>query len=191
MITIRSPDGEHARSSTDGKSLSLLTLDPTPAPSSPSPAFAFRRPVGTIGGVTLEARARILIVEDDETTREVLTMALSRDGYEIITAAEGAEAIEMAEREQPDLIVMDLSLPGVDGWQATGRLRGLDSTRHIPVIAVTAHALGSDRARALEVGCDDFETKPVEIPVLREKIRALLRPRFRIRGGNDEHKEAR
>jgi len=118
-------------------------------------------------------------------------MALSRDGYEIITAVDGAQAIDMAERDQPDLIVMDLSLPGIDGWQATGRIRATDATRHIPVIAVTAHAMSSDRARALDAGCNDFETKPVEISVLREKIRTLLKPRFRIAGSGIERNEAR
>jgi CheY-like chemotaxis protein len=118
--------------------------------------------------------ARILLVEDNDMNRNMLRRALERDGHEVTTAADGAVAIATARSQLPDLIVMDLSLPEVDGWEATARLKADEATRHIPVIALTAHALASDREKALAAGCDEYDTKPVDLPVLMGKIQGLL-----------------
>jgi CheY-like chemotaxis protein len=120
------------------------------------------------------ASRTILLVEDNEMNRDMLTRRLARRGYTVLSAVDGAEGLAMAEREAPDLILMDMSLPEVDGWEATTRLKRSPSTRAIPVIALTAHAMASDRESALAAGCDDFDTKPVELPRLLEKINALL-----------------
>jgi CheY-like chemotaxis protein len=120
---------------------------------------------------------RILLVEDNEMNRDMLTRRLARAGFEIVHAADGEEAIVKAVAETPDLILMDLSLPKIDGWEATRRIRATDSAGP-PVIALTAHAMAGDRERALAAGCDDFDTKPVDLPRLLGKIQALLaRPR--------------
>jgi CheY-like chemotaxis protein len=119
---------------------------------------------------------RILLVEDNELNRDMLTRRLVRNGFEVAIATDGEQAIESA-ASLPDLILMDLSLPGIDGWEATRRLKQAPSTRSIPVIALTAHAMAGDREKALEAGCDDFDTKPVDLPRLLSKIDALLRPR--------------
>jgi CheY-like chemotaxis protein len=117
---------------------------------------------------------KILLVEDNELNRDMLTRRLQRRGYAVVVAVDGIEGIALAEREAPDLILMDMSLPGVDGWEATTRLKRSPATRAIPVIALTAHAMASDRAQALAAGCDDFDTKPVELARLLGKIEALL-----------------
>lgn len=117
---------------------------------------------------------KILLVEDNEMNRDMLSRRLSRRGYDVVIAEDGAAAIDRAHRESPALILMDMSLPVMDGWEATRRLKSDERTRAIPVIALTAHAMTSDRARALEAGCDDFDTKPVEMRRLLGKIEAFL-----------------
>jgi CheY-like chemotaxis protein len=118
--------------------------------------------------------SRILLVEDNAMNRDMLMRRLMRKGYEILVAEDGAQAIETAREEHPDLILMDMSLPEIDGWEATRRIKADDATRAIPVIALTAHAMAGDRARALEAGCDDYEAKPVDFARLIDKIRARL-----------------
>jgi two-component system, cell cycle response regulator DivK len=121
---------------------------------------------------------KILYVEDNEDNLYMMSNRLTRRGYEVILARDGAEGIAMAGSEAPALILMDLSLPVIDGWEATRRLKAEALTRHIPVIALSAHAMAGDRERAIAAGCDDYDTKPVELPRLLEKITALLaRPR--------------
>jgi CheY-like chemotaxis protein len=117
---------------------------------------------------------RLLLVEDNEANRDMLTRRLERHGYRISIAADGREGLDAARREMPDLILMDMNLPEVDGWEATRQLKADAKTRHIPVIALTAHAMVSDRHRALQAGCDDYDTKPVELTRLRAKIEALV-----------------
>jgi CheY-like chemotaxis protein len=117
---------------------------------------------------------RILLVEDNEMNRDMLSRRLARRGYEVITAGDGLHGITVARAEQPDLILMDMSLPEMDGWEAARRLKSDRATLHIPVIALTAHAMSSDRQRALEAGCDDYDTKPVEFSRLLVKIQAAL-----------------
>jgi CheY-like chemotaxis protein len=119
--------------------------------------------------------SKILIVEDDEMNRDMLSRRLLRKGYQVATAEDGALGVSMAETEEPDLILMDMSLPALDGWEATRRLKMAPQTKAIPIIALTAHALSGDRERALKMGCDDYDTKPVELPRLLEKVEALLR----------------
>jgi CheY-like chemotaxis protein len=113
---------------------------------------------------------KILIVEDNEMNRDMLTRRLERRGFEIVCAVDGPEGVALAESEQPNLILMDVALGEMDGWEATTRIRANHATSHIPVIALTAHALESDRRRSVEVGCIDFETKPVSLPDLVAKI---------------------
>jgi two-component system, cell cycle response regulator DivK len=117
---------------------------------------------------------RILLVEDNEMNRDMLSRRLERKGYEVVLAIDGPSGVQQARTEAPDLILMDMSLPVLDGWEATRRLKADTATKHIPVIALTAHAMSSDREKALEAGCDDYDTKPVELPRLLEKIEALL-----------------
>jgi CheY-like chemotaxis protein len=117
---------------------------------------------------------KILLVEDNEMNRDMLTRRLERKGYSIVVALDGQEGLSLAESERPDLILMDMSLPVVDGWEATRRLKAADSTSRIPVIALTAHAFSDDRDKALAAGCDDFDTKPIELPRLLEKMERLL-----------------
>jgi len=121
----------------------------------------------------------ILIVEDNEMNRDMLSRRLERKGYDVILAVDGQSGIEMAQTQAPDLILMDMSLPLVDGWEATRRLKASIATQNIPLIALTAHAMSSDREKALEAGCDDYDTKPVEMTRLLEKIEALLDGEFR------------
>jgi CheY-like chemotaxis protein len=121
--------------------------------------------------------ARILLVEDNEMNRDMLSRRLTRNGYEVSIAVDGQQGADMALSERPDLILMDLSLPVIDGWEATRRIRANDATRRIPVIALTAHAMAGDREKAIEAGCDDYDTKPVEITRLLAKIAALLATR--------------
>jgi two-component system, cell cycle response regulator DivK len=116
----------------------------------------------------------ILVIEDNEMNRDMLSRRLQRKGYHVILAVDGRNGIAAAHSGTPDLILMDMSLPEIDGWEATRRLKADESTRRIPVIALTAHAMVSDRQRALEAGCDEFETKPVEFQRLLTKIRAML-----------------
>lgn len=118
--------------------------------------------------------ARILLVEDNEMNRDMLSRRLIRRKYDVIMAEDGAKGIEMARQHQPDLILMDMSLPVTDGWEATRVLKGDAATRAIPVIALTAHAMRGDRQKALDAGCDDYDTKPVDLKRLLSKIEALL-----------------
>jgi len=119
---------------------------------------------------------KILLVEDNEMNRDMLSRRLIRNGYEVSLAVDGQQGAEMALSERPDLILMDMSLPVIDGWEATRRIKANDATRRIPVIALTAHAMAGDREKAMEVGCEDYDTKPVEISRLLGKIAALLKP---------------
>jgi two-component system, cell cycle response regulator DivK len=116
----------------------------------------------------------ILIVEDNEMNRDMLSRRLERKGYEVLLAVDGEEGLEVARANTPDLILMDMSLPVVDGWEATRRLKADDRLKHIPVIALTAHAMANDRDKALEAGCNDYDTKPIELPRLLGKMDALL-----------------
>ena len=118
--------------------------------------------------------AKILLVEDNEMNRDMLSRRLEKKGYTVVMACDGGAGVAMARSEAPDLILMDMSLPVMDGWTATREIKKDDGTRHIPVIALTAHAMASDRDRALEAGCDDYDTKPIELPRLLGKIEALL-----------------
>ena len=117
---------------------------------------------------------KILIVEDNEMNRDMLSRRLARRGYQIVLAVDGGEGIAMATAESPDLILMDMSLPVVDGWEATRRLKAAPETASIPIVGLTAHAMSTDRDKCLAAGCDDFDTKPVEIARLLEKIERLL-----------------
>lgn len=118
--------------------------------------------------------ARILYVEDNEDNIYVVKNRLGRIGFTVLVATDGEQGVRMAAAERPDLILMDLRLPVLDGWEATRRIKAQPETRDIPVIALTAHAMTGDREKALEAGCDDFDTKPVELQRLLEKVRALL-----------------
>ena len=125
-----------------------------------------------------ELMVKILLVEDNEMNRDMLSRRLLRKGFEVVMAVEGGQAVSMAESEHPDLILMDMSLPVIDGWEATRRVKAAKATAHVPIIALTAHAMSGDREKALSAGCDDYDTKPIEMPRLLEKIDALLvRPR--------------
>ena len=117
---------------------------------------------------------RILLVEDNEMNRDMLSRRLARRGYDVLVAVDGEAGLDMATREMPGLILMDMSLPGLDGWEATRRLKANPATQAIRVIALTAHAMAGDREKALAAGCDDFDTKPVDLARLLEKIEALL-----------------
>ncbi|MGI8820376.1 MAG: response regulator [Chthoniobacterales bacterium] len=117
---------------------------------------------------------RILLIEDNEMNRDMLSRRLERRGYQVVLATDGENGVEMARADLPDLVLMDMSLPVLDGWEATRRLKADPATLHIPVIALTAHAMSSDRDKALEAGCDDYDTKPVELSRLLSKIEALL-----------------
>ena len=118
--------------------------------------------------------AKILLVEDNEMNRDMLSRRLIRKGYEVVMAIDGEQAVAMAQSEKPDLILMDMSLPVIDGWEATRRVKAAEASSRIPIIALTAHAMSGDRERALGAGCDDYDTKPIEMPRLLEKIDALL-----------------
>jgi CheY-like chemotaxis protein len=116
----------------------------------------------------------ILLVEDNEMNRDMLSRRLARKGYEVLIAVDGGQGVELALRAAPDLILMDMSLPVIDGWEATRRLKAAPATRQTPIIALTAHAMSGDREKALAAGCDDYDTKPIELPRLLAKIEALL-----------------
>jgi two-component system cell cycle response regulator DivK len=118
--------------------------------------------------------AKILLVEDNEMNRDMLSRRLIRNGFEVVMAVDGQQGVEMAASEKPDLILMDMSLPVMDGWEATRRVKDDAATKAIPVIALTAHAMVQDKEKAMAAGCDDFDTKPVEMPRLLAKINALL-----------------
>jgi two-component system cell cycle response regulator DivK len=119
---------------------------------------------------------RLLYVEDNEMNRDMLSRRLQRRGFEVLIAGDGEQGVAMAAAEKPDLILMDMSLPVLDGWQATRRLKAAPDTKGIPVIGLTAHAMATDRDKCLEAGCDDYDTKPVELTRLLEKIARLLGP---------------
>ena len=118
--------------------------------------------------------AKILLVEDNEMNRDMLSRRLERRGYHVVMAGDGQQGVEMAQTEVPDLILMDMSLPGIDGWEAARRIKQSPDTRGIPVIALTSHAMAGDREQALASGCDDYDTKPVDLPRLLEKMAVLL-----------------
>lgn len=118
---------------------------------------------------------KILLVEDNEMNRDMLSRRLTRNGFEIVMAVNGQQGLDLASSENPDLILLDMSLPVMDGWEAARRLKADAATAKIPVIALTAHAMVQDKEKALAAGCDDFDTKPVELPRLLEKINSLLR----------------
>jgi CheY-like chemotaxis protein len=117
---------------------------------------------------------KILLVEDNEMNRDMLTRRLERHGFEVCCAPDGPTGVQMAADEQPDLILMDVALGEMDGWEATELIKARPSTADIPIIALTAHALASDREKSIEVGCSDFDTKPVDLPRLLQKINACL-----------------
>ncbi len=117
---------------------------------------------------------KLLLVEDNEMNRDMLSRRLERKGFQIVIAVDGSEGVTIAQAELPDLILMDMSLPVLDGWEATRRLKAIPQTNAIPVIALTAHAMSGDRERAIAAGCDDYDTKPVDLPRLLEKIQVLL-----------------
>ena len=117
--------------------------------------------------------AKVLLVEDNEMNRDMLSRRLVRNGYEVSIAIDGQQGADMAMSQLPDLILMDMSLPVIDGWEATRRLKAMPETRHIPIIALTAHAMTGERERALQAGCDDFDTKPVDMARLLGKIRTF------------------
>jgi two-component system cell cycle response regulator DivK len=118
--------------------------------------------------------ARILLVEDNDMNRDMLSRRLQRKGHEVLMAADGMQAILMAESESPDLILLDMSLPVIDGWEAARRLKASRSTQQMPIIALTAHAMAGDREKALAAGCDEYDTKPIDFPQLLGKIERLL-----------------
>ena len=118
--------------------------------------------------------AKILLIEDNQMNRDMLSRRLTRKGYEVVNAVDGQQGMAMARSEAPDLILMDMSLPVLDGWEATRQLKSAPATQAIPVIALTAHAMAGDREKAVEAGCNDYDTEPIELPRLLEKIEALL-----------------
>ncbi|NQW22276.1 MAG: response regulator [SAR202 cluster bacterium] len=118
--------------------------------------------------------SKLLLIEDNEMNRDMLTRRLERKGYEISIAVDGKDGVMKAKADNPDLILMDMSLPNIDGWEATRIIKGSQETRHIPVIALTSHAMAGDRERALEVGCDEYDTKPIDFFRLLTKIENLL-----------------
>ena len=117
---------------------------------------------------------KILLVEDNELNRDMLSRRLERRGFQVLIAVDGAQGVAMAQSEAPDLVLMDMSLPLVDGWEATRRLKAAPETRAVPIIALTSHAMVGDRDKAIEAGCDDYDTKPIELPRLLEKIDRLI-----------------
>jgi CheY-like chemotaxis protein len=129
---------------------------------------------------------KVLLVEDNEESRDGLSRHLRRRGYEILLAVDGRQGVDVARAAIPDLILMDMSLPVLDGWEATRQLKAGSETRGIPVIALTAHAMAGDRERALEAGCDDYDTKPIEFPRLLMKIESLLEKRVAPALGRDQ-----
>jgi two-component system cell cycle response regulator DivK len=117
---------------------------------------------------------KVLVVEDNEMNRDMLSRRLTRRGFQVIFAVDGQQGIDLARSERPDIILMDMSLPVIDGWEATRRVKSDDATRSVPVIGLTAHAMAGDREKAIEAGCDDYDTKPVELERLIGKMERLL-----------------
>jgi CheY-like chemotaxis protein len=118
---------------------------------------------------------KILLVEDNEMNRDMLSRRLGRKGYDVVIAMDGEEGVKMAQEELPDLILMDMSLPVVDGWEATRRIKAMPELRRIPIIGLSAHAMAGDREKAMAAGCDDYDTKPVDFPRLQDKIEDALK----------------
>jgi CheY-like chemotaxis protein len=118
--------------------------------------------------------ARILLVEDNEMNRDMLSRRLTKRGYDVATAIDGADGVQRAQADPPSLILMDMSLPGIDGWEATRQLKAAPATEKVPIIALTAHAMAGDRDAALAAGCDDFDTKPIDLERLLKKIERFL-----------------
>ena len=118
---------------------------------------------------------KILLVEDNEMNRDMLSRRLGRKGYEVVIAMDGEEGVKMAQEELPDLILMDMSLPVVDGWEATRRIKAMPELQRIPIIGLSAHAMAGDREKAMAAGCDDYDTKPVDFPRLQDKIEDALK----------------
>ncbi len=116
---------------------------------------------------------KVLLVEDNEMNRDMLSRRLQRRGFEVAFALDGAQGVAMSKTERPDIVLMDMSLPVMNGWEATRAIKADATTRHIPVIALTAHSMAGDREKAMEAGCDDYDVKPVELPRLLEKMAAL------------------
>jgi CheY-like chemotaxis protein len=121
--------------------------------------------------------AKLLLVEDNEMNRDMLSRRLERRGYQVVIAVDGAQGVAMARTDRPDLILMDMSLPVIDGWTATRQLKSAPETSSIPIIALTAHAMSGDEQKARESGCDDYDTKPIDLPRLLEKIETQLKGR--------------
>lgn len=121
----------------------------------------------------------ILLIEDNEMNRDMLSRRLERKGFKVIVAVDGQQGIDAARQDQPDLIIMDMSLPVLDGWEATRQLKADPNTQHIPIIGLSAHAMAGDREKAMDAGCDDYDTKPVELPRLLVKVSQML-------GGSNE-----
>ena len=121
--------------------------------------------------------SKILLVEDNEMSRDMLSRRLERRGYQVVVAGDGRQGVALAQKEAPDLILMDMSLPVLDGWQATEQLKAGTATRSIPIIGLTAHAMAGDRDKVLAAGCDEYESKPIDLPRLLTKIQALLERR--------------
>ena len=119
---------------------------------------------------------KILLVEDNEMNRDMLSRRLARRGYEVVIAVDGQQGVDLAHTAAPELILMDMSLPVIDGWEATRRIKASDATKKIPVIALTAHAMAGDREQALAAGCDDYDTKPIDLARLLPKIEKFLPP---------------
>ena len=117
---------------------------------------------------------KLLLVEDNEMNRDMLSRRLERKGYDLVIAKDGGEGVELAKSSMPDLILMDMSLPIMDGWEATKIIKADEDTKHIPIIALTAHAMSGDREKALDAGCDEYDTKPIDLPRLLEKITTLI-----------------
>jgi two-component system cell cycle response regulator DivK len=116
---------------------------------------------------------KVLLVEDNEANRDMLTRRLQRRGFVVVFAVDGAEGVSKSKTELPDIVLMDMSLPVMNGWEATRAIKADAATKHIPVVALTAHSMAGDREKAMEAGCDDYDTKPVELPRLLEKMAAL------------------
>ena len=124
----------------------------------------------------MQPTRKILLVEDNEMNRDMLSRRLQRKGFQVVMAVDGQQALALSKSEQPGLILMDMNLPVLDGWECTRRLKADEETKKIPIIALTAHAMSSDREKARQAGCDDYDTKPVDLPRLLSKIEALLGP---------------
>ena len=121
--------------------------------------------------------AKVLLIEDNEMNRDMLSRRLIRRGFQVVFAMDGQQGVDLARSERPDIILMDMSLPVIDGWEATRRVKADDATRSVPVIGLTAHAMAGDREKAIEAGCDDYDTKPVELTASSARSSACLAPR--------------